>query len=125
MRRAVLGAVCGLCASACVGLVLSSAPPTANSFTPVYATIIAPTCSSAFCHNNGVSLRYGGLDMSSRGIAYWSLVDQPLVGPSCALMGTRVVPFHPGATIMYQKVSHAMPPCRSQMPPHTTPLFTH
>ncbi len=124
MRRAVLGAVCGLFASAAVGFGCSSAPPTANSFTQVYATIIAPTCSSAFCHNNGVSLRYGGLDMSSRVIAYWSLVDQPLVGPSCALMGTRVVPFQPGASIMYQKVSQAMPPCGSQMPADTTALLT-
>jgi hypothetical protein len=124
MRHTVLGAVCRLSASALLGFGCSSTPPSANSFTQVYATIIAPTCSNAYCHYNGVGLRFSGLDMSSRVIAYWSLVDQPLAGPSCALMGTRVVPFHPEASIMYQKVSQANPPCGSRMPADPTALLT-
>jgi hypothetical protein len=125
MRRTVLGAVGGLCASVVLGLGCTAAPPAgANSFTELYSTVIAPSCSSPFCHNNGVGIRYSGLDMSSRVVAYWNLVDQPLAGPSCALMGTRVVPFQPGASLMYEKVSRAMPPCGSQMPADPTALLT-
>jgi hypothetical protein len=124
MRHAVLGAVCGLSASAVLSFGCSSPPPAANSFTQVYTTVIAPTCSSDFCHSNGVSIRASGLDMSSQVVAYWSLVDQPLTGPSCALMGTRVVPFQPEASIMYLKVSETMPPCGSQMPADPTALLT-
>ena len=120
----VLGAVCGLSASAVLSFGCSSPPPAANSFTQVYTTVIAPTCSSDFCHNNGVGIRFCGLDMSSRVVAYWNLVDQPLVGPSCALMGTRVVPFQPAASLMYLKVSQTMPPCGSQMPADPTTLLT-
>jgi hypothetical protein len=117
MRHAVLAAVSALSASAGLALGCSSpAPPAADSFTEVYAQVIAPSCSSAFCHYNGIGIRYGALDMSSRVIAYWNLVDQPLTGPSCALMGSRVLPYQPEASIMYQKVSQTTPPCGSQMP---------
>ncbi len=117
MRHAVLAAVSALSAWAGFGLGCSSpASPVNNSFTEVYAKVIAPSCSSDFCHYNGIGIRYGALDMSSRVIAYWNLVDQPLTGPSCALMGSRVVPYEPGASIMYQKVSQTAPPCGSQMP---------
>ena len=125
MRLAVLAAVSAL--SACAGFDLgcsSPAPPPNNSFTDVYAKVIAPSCSSGFCHYNGIGIRYGALDMSSRVVAYWNLVDQPLTGPSCALMGSRVVPYEPGASIMYQKVSQTTPPCGSQMPADTTAWLT-
>ena len=125
MRRTVLGAVFGLSASLALGVGCTAAPPAGpHSFTELYETVIAPNCSSAFCHNNGVGIRYSGLDMSSRVVAYWNLVDQPLAGPSCALMGTRVVPFQPGASLMYEKVSKAMPPCGSQMPANPIELLT-
>ena len=125
MKRAVLGAVGGLCASLVLGLGCTAAPaPGPHAFSEVYATVIAPSCSSPFCHNNGVGIRYSGLDMSSRVVAYWNLVDQPLAGPSCALMGTRVVPFQPAASLMYEKVNKAMPPCGSQMPANPTELLT-
>jgi len=62
--------------------------------------------------------------MSTRVSAYWNLVDQPLTGPTCALMGTRVVPFQPEASVMYLKVSKEMPPCGSQMPADTTEFLT-
>ncbi|HEY2730343.1 MAG TPA: hypothetical protein VGK52_10405 [Polyangia bacterium] len=124
MRRAVLGAVGGACASLALGLGCTAAPPpAADSFTELYTTVIAQSCSSAFCHNNGVGIRYSGLDMSSRVVAYWNLVDQPLAGPSCALMGTRVVPFQPEVSLMYEKVK-ATPPCGSQMPANPTELLT-
>jgi hypothetical protein len=117
MRLAVLAAVSALSISAGVDLGCSSPAATpANSFTEVYAKVIAPSCSNDFCHYNGIGIRYGALDMSSRVIAYWNLVDQPLTGPSCALMGSRVIPYEPGASIMYQKVSQTAPPCGSQMP---------
>jgi predicted CxxxxCH...CXXCH cytochrome family protein len=124
MRRTVLEAVCALLASAILALGCSSPAPPPNSFSEVYAKVIAPTCSNDYCHFNGVSIRYSALDMSSRVIAYWNLVDQPLTGPSCALMGRRVVPFQPDASFMYQKVSKTMPPCGAQMPAETVELLT-
>src|SRR5258706_15157259 len=119
MRHTVFGTVCTLLCSAGLGFGCSSPAPPPNSFTEVYAKVIGKSCASAFCHYNGIGFRYGALDMSSRVIAYWNLVDAPLTGPSCALMGTRVVPFQPEASIMYQKVSRDMPPCGAQMPADT------
>jgi hypothetical protein len=119
MRHAVRAAVCALLASAGLALGCSSPPPPPNSFTEVYEKVIAPSCASAFCHYQGIGFRYGALDMSSRVVAYWNLVDQPVTGPQCALMGSRVVPFQPEASIMYLKVSKTMPPCGSQMPADT------
>jgi hypothetical protein len=124
MRQAVLGAGSALFVLAGLGVGCSSPAPPPNSFTEVYQTVIAPSCSSAYCHYNNIGIRYGGLDMSSQVNAYWSLVDQPLVGPSCALMGTRVVPYDPGASIMYQKVAQTTAPCGSQMPADTTAWLT-
>ena len=125
MRHAVLGAVFALSASAAASIgcgsglgdiiVTPAATPAANSFTEVYARVIKPTCTNDFCHYNGVGIRYSALDMSSKVFAYWSLVAQPSAGPSCYEMGTRVVPGQPDNSVLYQKVSEAMP-CGSQMP---------
>src|SRR5260370_3929522 len=111
MRLAVLAAVSAL--SACAGFDLgcsSPAPPPTNSFTDVYAKVIAPSCSSGFCHYNRIGIRYGALDMSSRVVAYWNLVDHPLTGPSCALIGSPVLPSGPRAVIIDQKASPTAPP---------------
>jgi hypothetical protein len=116
MRHAVIRAFFGLSACALLGLGCSSPPPSANSFTEVYTTVIKPSCNSDFCHYNYVGIRYSALDMSSQVIAYWNLVDQPALGPSCSEMGTRVVPGRPNSSLMYLKVSQTMPPCGSQMP---------
>jgi predicted CxxxxCH...CXXCH cytochrome family protein len=124
MRHAVLGAVRALSVAAVFNVGCSSPPPASNSFTQVYTTVIARKCSSQYCHSNGVNIRYSGLDMSSQVVAYWGLVDQPLAGPSCAQMGTRVIPFDPEASVMYLKVSQTMPPCGSQMPADPTTLLT-
>jgi hypothetical protein len=94
----------------------SNTSPAPNSFTEVYRTIIAPTCTNDYCHYNGVGIRYSALDMSSQVYAYQSLVGQPCMGPSCSEMGTRVIPGQPDQSILYLKVSQAMPPCGSQMP---------
>jgi hypothetical protein len=106
-----------------VGCSSATSPP--NSFNEVYAKVIAPSCTSDYCHYAGVGIRYSALDMSSRVVAYWSLVDQPLTGPSCALMGTRVVPYQPTASLLYLKVSDAMPPCGSRMPADPVELLIH
>ncbi len=105
VSMAILGTACS-----------SPPPPAANSFTEVYTKVIQPTCTSDYCHYAGVGLRYSALDMSSQVVAYWSLVDQPSIGPSCSAMGTRVVPFYPESSIFYLKVSADMPPCGSRMP---------
>jgi hypothetical protein len=132
--RAVLGAALALSTSAALSagcgsdlgdlFVTPAAHPPANSFTQVYAQIVAPTCSSVFCHYSGVGIRYSALDMSSQVYAYWSLVEQPAIGPNCAEEGTRVVPGQPDLSIMYLKVSESMPPCGSQMPADPQKLLT-
>jgi hypothetical protein len=117
MRHAVLGAAFPL--SVCMAVLsfgCSAPPPAANSFSEVYSQIIQPKCSSDYCHYNGISFRYGNLDMSSQAIAYWNLVGQPCDGPACTGMGLRVVPHSPEASIMYLKVSQTSPPCGVQMP---------
>jgi predicted CxxxxCH...CXXCH cytochrome family protein len=119
MRHTVLGVVFGMTASAVLGFGCSSASPrAANSFTAVYADVLEPNCSNVYCHSNGVWLTKSGLDMSSQTIAYWSLVDHLLDGPSCgALVGARrVVPFDPDASYLYRKVHMTLPDCGVQMP---------
>jgi predicted CxxxxCH...CXXCH cytochrome family protein len=119
MRHAVLGAVCAITASSVLGFGCSSPPPGPNSFTQVYSTVIAKNCTNVYCHDNGVSVKTsGGLDMSSQVIAYWSLVDHILEGPSCGdvILQKRVIPFQPENSVMYLKVSEANPPCGVQMP---------
>jgi predicted CxxxxCH...CXXCH cytochrome family protein len=119
MRNAVFGALCWTTAAAVLGLGCSSSPPSANSFTQVYTTVLAPNCTNVYCHINGANVKYfGGLDMSNQTIAYWSLVDHLLEGPSCsdATLGRRVLPYHPEKSILYLKVSETNPPCGVQMP---------
>ncbi len=109
----------GLLGSGCSALDPSSAPtapPAPNSFTEVYRTVMVQTCTNDYCHDNGVGIRFGALDMSSQVYAYWSLVGQPCMGPSCSEMGTRVIPGQPDQSILYLKVSQSSPPCGSQMP---------
>jgi hypothetical protein len=126
MRHTVLGAVFGMIASAVLGFGCSSSPPpAANSFTEVYAKVLAPNCTSSYCHSNGVWLTKSGLDMSSQTIAYWSLVDHLLDGPTCGgLVGARrVVRFNPDASYLYRKVSLANPGCGVQMPADPAQLW--
>jgi hypothetical protein len=112
-------AVASVLGAGCAPLDPLDAPnpsPGAISFTAVYRRVIAPTCSSNFCHYNLVGIRYSALDMSSQAYAYWGLVGQPAMGPSCSEMGTRVIPGQPDQSVLYLKVSKSMPPCGSQMP---------
>ena len=129
MRHTVLGAVFAVFpvfASAVLSFGCgSNTPSSANSFTKVYAEVIQPKCSNDFCHFNGVSIRFSALDLSSKVRAYWSLVDQPSLGPNCQQRGTRVVPWQPETSIMYLKVSQENPPCGIQMPADATTFSTN
>lgn len=120
-RRSALRALTlvGILSSGCSALdpsPASTATPAPNSFTAVYRTTIAQTCANDYCHENGVGIRYSALDMSSQVYAYWNLVGQPCMGPSCSEMGTRVIPGQPDQSMLYLKVSQTSPPCGSQMP---------
>ncbi len=125
MRHTVLGAVCATTTFAVLGLGCSSPPPPPNSFTNVYARVIAPSCTNVYCHDNGVSVKFSGLDMSSQTIAYWSLVDHILEGPSCGnvILQKRVIPYQPENSLLYLKVSKANPPCGVQMPADPVQLW--
>jgi hypothetical protein len=124
MRHTVLVAIFALSASAVLNFGCGSgAPPSANSFTEVYTKTIQPKCSNDFCHNNGSSMRYSALDLSSKVRAYYSLVGQPCLAPPCAER-MRVVPGHPESSMMYLNIVDQLPPgttrCGSQMPADTT-----
>lgn len=123
MTHAAPRAAFALCvAIVALGLGCSSSPPPPDSFTEVYQKVIQPTCSSAFCHFAGISIKLSALDMSSQTAAYWNLVDAPTLGAVCGSMGTRVVPGDPDHSIMYLKVSRATPPCGNRMPADTVIL---
>jgi hypothetical protein len=115
VRAAMMACVAGGLLGGC-DLVPTNTPAAANSFTEVYSTVLGPSCASVYCHYNGITTRYSALDMSSQTFAYWNLVDQPAVGPSCSQMGTRVVPFDPDSSILYLKISQVTPSCGSRMP---------
>lgn len=94
-----------------------------TTFTEVYTTIIAPTCTGSACHNSsdtgGSDAGDGSaLDMSSQSIAYKQLVNVSAAGFSCAGMGIRVVPGNANSSLLYEKVSEVNPPCGNQMPFH-------
>jgi predicted CxxxxCH...CXXCH cytochrome family protein len=126
MRHAVFS-VWGVAASAVFGLGCSSPAPAPNSFTNVYSNVIAKNCTNVYCHDNGVPVTLGGLDMSNQVIAYWSLVNHVLEGPSCGTGTTisqrRVVPYQPENSLLYLKVSMANPPCGVQMPADPVALW--
>jgi hypothetical protein len=96
----------------------SSPAETAPTFTEVYSDIVGPICSK--CHNpNGEKF----LDMSTQANAYANLVGVKADGPACGTSGlTRVVAGNASASLMFEKVSEAKPPCGARMPFNETPL---
>jgi hypothetical protein len=130
MRHTVLATIIALSALAVLSIGCGSgAPPSANSFTEVYAKTIQPSCSSDFCHYNGVDIRFSALDLSSKVRAYYSLVGLPCLGPTCQQRGMRVVPGQPEASVMYQKLLDQLPAgiarCGKQMPADRTGYSTN
>ena len=93
---------------------------TGTTFTEVYTTIIAPSCTNAMCHFSNATSAEGSLDMSSQTVAYDALykvpaVTAPIDSDSCAGL-IRVVPGSPSMSLMYLKVTEFTPPCGAQMP---------
>jgi hypothetical protein len=84
--------------------------PTAT-WTEVYA-VISSRC--MLCHSGGMPS--GGLNMSSKPLAYQNLVGVAAAGSSCAGMGTRVVASDPDGSLLFRKVSEMMPGCGGRMP---------
>jgi len=130
MRQTVLATVFALSASAVFSFGCGAgASPSANSFTKIYTETIQK-CSNDFCHYNGVDIRFGALDQSSKVRAYWSLVDLPCMGP-CQQTGMRVLPGQPEASVMYLKLldQDQLPAgksrCGTQMPADTTNYSTN
>ena len=84
------------------------------SFTAVYS-IVTSRCVS--CHGGS-----GGLNMSTRAMAYTNLVGVAAAGGSCGSSGlTRVVAGDPGRSLLYEKVAGA-PSCGARMPRNATAL---
>jgi hypothetical protein len=91
----------------------------------VYAKVLAPNCTNAYCHFNLVPTKWSGLDLSNQTRAYWSLVNHLPESPACnsPMYGLRVIPYNPAGSILYQVVSQANPPCGVQMPADPSQLF--
>jgi outer membrane protein assembly factor BamB len=87
------------------------------TFSAVYNDILRGRgCAAATgCHANSSA---GGLDLSSRDIAYRALVNAPAQGMPCSSSGRlRVVPSDPDNSLLVNKLASAMPACGVQMPP--------
>ena len=107
----VSGAAGSLAAgSGAAGMVASSG----SSFMRVWNEIIlAKGCGSVLCHGGG----QGELMMDSRDGAYASLVNVPAAGAACGASGKlRVKAGDPEASLLLDKISHAMPACGAPMP---------
>lgn len=69
----------------------------------VYTAIIRPSCATAACHSSTV--RQSGLDLSTRDVAYRTLVRRPcgsLAPPAPSAGGLNVDPGHPETSaVMY------------------------
>jgi hypothetical protein len=130
MRYTVLGAVFALSASAVLSFGCNSgASPPANSFTEVYTKTIQPKCSNDYCHYNGASLPFSGLDLSSQEHAYSSLVGVPCTSNNCSQRGMRVVRGDPDKSVLYLKLPDELPAgtlrCGPQMPADMTAFRTN
>jgi hypothetical protein len=97
---------------------------TGPSFSTVYGPIISQSCTNPTCHASGANSLQGALDMSSRDVAYKTLVGVPAAGELCGTSGLiRVVPGSSSTSLLYLKVSETQPPCGARMPfDATTPL---
>ena len=131
MRYTVLGAVFALSASAVLSFGCNSgASPPANSFTEVYTKTIQPKCSNDYCHYNGASLPFSGLDLSSQEHAYSSLVGVPCTSNNCSQRGMRVVRGDTEKSILYLKLledtdAGTTKRCGNQMPLDMTTFRTN
>jgi hypothetical protein len=98
-------------------------PPPAATFTQVYTTVIAQSCSPCHTTLNGDGILIGHLDMTTQANAFANLVNVPTAGASCAGVGTRIVPGSPITSILFLKVDLTdPPPCGSKMPLGRPPL---
>jgi hypothetical protein len=90
-----------------------------ETFTDVYTTVLQPHCTSHHVAGGADSF----LDLSTQAAAYTSLVGVTASGPACGTSGNvRVKAGSPSASLLFQKVSQASPPCGAQMPLNGTPL---
>lgn len=112
----------------------------ATSFTSLYDSVISARCLP--CHSSGPGVSVGMLDMSTRALAFTSLVGShtsgvPAMGMSpgtaqttCASL-TNSVRVHPGnatTSLLWQKVNSKLAgtnaPCGNPMPPSTGASLT-
>jgi hypothetical protein len=77
-------------------------------------TIMKTSCAMK-CHA-AAAKPDGGLDLSTQALAFTNLVGKAATGMPCLGKGTRVVAGNSGMSILYSKVSSAMPVCGAQMP---------
>ena len=81
---------------------LDATPTYAPTFSAVYGEILAPTCAGLFCHGGADAF----LSMTSKDVAYSSMVGVVSHGPNCATTGLTIVkPGDPGASLFYLKVT--------------------
>jgi len=95
-----------------------AAPTYAPTFSAIYSEILSPICAGLFCHGGADDF----LPMTSKAVAYASMVGVTSHGPDCAQSGLTIVkPGAPDASLMYLKVT--TPPCGNKMPAEDEPYL--
>jgi uncharacterized membrane protein len=108
---------CGSTDSASTPATSSSPTTPAPTFTNVYATVLSQRCALCHAEAGAIGITQGTLDLGGQAVAYASLVGVAASGSSCAGHGSRVVPGQPSASLLYLKISLALPaPCGAKMP---------
>lgn len=105
----------GATATAGTGATMGPAPTLQNVYDMVYQS--GGNC--AVCHGmapkDGTNGNLGSI-VGGKQAFYDKLVSKPAMGSQCMGKGMYIVPGKPAESLLYQKVSQAMPPCGVQMP---------
>jgi hypothetical protein len=97
--------------------------PGSPTFSAIYGEIVQASCGGPSCHGSSAG---GGLVMQSKMAAYTALVGAKAMGmtagaaagTNCAdVGGMRVVAGDPANSLLFDKISNAMPKCGGHMPP--------
>jgi len=92
---------------------IDSGPLDPNGFAALYEDLLLPACAAAICHGQAA----GALDMSTRALAYDSLVGVPAAGEACGGKGfVRVIPGDSAGSLLVGKLVFDGAPCGETMP---------
>ena len=110
------GAAVSVAGSSGVGSAGGEAATERATFARVWEQVmLAKGCTVSYCHGQGQA--QGALSMGNKADAYKNLVGVSAAGPACQASGkVRVKPADPGASLLLDKLSRALPSCGETMP---------